>query len=126
MGAPGRVRHNQRHGQRQTVVQPRLGETAARAIAAVILSLAILTVTYVFLRSVDDDYSGADLWLTGLFWVFLTVGFEFGFGHLVERASWDKLLADYNIMKGRIWIVVLIVTTTAPYLMSSAANGKWL
>jgi hypothetical protein len=49
--------------------------------------------------------------------VVLTVLFEFGFGHFVMGNSWDTLLADYNVLEGRIWVMVLITETVAPYLM---------
>ena len=34
------------------------------------------------------------------------VTFEFGFGHYVAREPWAKLLADYDVRRGRIWRVV--------------------
>lgn len=54
--------------------------------------------------------------IVGLIWLGLTVVFEFGFGHYVAGNSWEKLLADYNIVAGRIWIIVLIWITIAPML----------
>lgn len=52
----------------------------------------------------------------GTLWFFMTILFEFGFGHYVMGHSWDKLLHDYNIFAGRIWILVLIWTFIAPYI----------
>lgn len=52
----------------------------------------------------------------GFIWLGLTVAFEFMFGHYVVGHSWSKLLADYNILAGRVWIVVLIWITIAPLL----------
>ncbi|WP_049782670.1 hypothetical protein [Maribacter sp. HTCC2170] len=54
--------------------------------------------------------------MIGFLWLFFTVVFEFVFGHYIVGNSWDKLLHDYNIMKGRVWILVLIWITIAPYL----------
>jgi len=51
----------------------------------------------------------------GLLWLSLTIVFEFGFG-LIRGYSWHKMLDDYNVLKGRIWILVLIWTTIAPFL----------
>ena len=42
--------------------------------------------------------------------------FEFGIGHFVFKKPWPELLADYNIAKGRIWILVLVATATAPWI----------
>ncbi|MGL4622049.1 hypothetical protein [Chroococcidiopsis sp.] len=54
----------------------------------------------------------------GLLWLGLTVIFEFTFGHFVAGHSWSKLLSDYNILAGRIWLVVLIWVAIAPWLFS--------
>jgi len=52
----------------------------------------------------------------GLCWLALTVAFEFLFGRFVAGHSWGKLLYDYNIFSGRVWILVLVWITVAPYL----------
>ncbi|HEY9853169.1 MAG TPA: hypothetical protein V6D28_27100 [Leptolyngbyaceae cyanobacterium] len=54
--------------------------------------------------------------LVGLIWLGLTVIFEFGFGRYVAKHSWEKLLGDYNILAGRIWIIILIWLAIAPML----------
>ncbi len=55
--------------------------------------------------------------LIGLVWLVLTIGFEFLFGHYVVGHSWDTLLDDYNILQGRVWILVLIWVFIAPYII---------
>lgn len=52
----------------------------------------------------------------GFVWLILTVAFEFIFGHFVMKHPWKKLLNDYNILEGRLWVLVLIWITIAPYL----------
>jgi hypothetical protein len=52
----------------------------------------------------------------GLFWLWLTVAFEFLFGYFVADYSWSRLLQDYNIFAGRLWLAVLIWLAVAPYL----------
>ena len=52
----------------------------------------------------------------GLVWLALTAAFEFLFGHFVMAHSWSRLLEDYNIFNGRLWLLVLIWITVAPYL----------
>ncbi|WP_217902855.1 hypothetical protein [Flavobacterium sp. J49] len=51
----------------------------------------------------------------GLLWLVLTLLFEFGLG-LMRGQSWELLLQDYNVFKGRIWILIPIWVTVAPYL----------
>lgn len=53
----------------------------------------------------------------GLIWLLLTVCFEFLFGHYVAGQSWNKLLLDYNFLQGRVWVLVLIWVTFAPYII---------
>lgn len=56
--------------------------------------------------------------IIGFIWLGLTVVFEFTFGHYVAGHSWSRLLSDYNILAGRVWIVVLIWIAIAPLLFS--------
>lgn len=52
----------------------------------------------------------------GLFWVVITIIFEFVFGHYVMGNSWQKLFADYNLLDGRLWVLVLINNLSAPLI----------
>ena len=51
----------------------------------------------------------------GLLWLVLTIGFEFGFG-IWRGNSWNKLLTDYNLTKGRLWVLIPLWIMIAPYL----------
>jgi len=100
---------------RELVFVPRLGNTSAHAISVGILSLAIAvaslsTITWIHPRSLREA------WKVGLLWLALTLAFEVLAGHYVFGTSWTRLLADYNILAGRIWIVVLIMTVAAPVI----------
>ena len=59
--------------------------------------------------------SSAEAIAIGLIWLILTVAFEFLFGHYVMKHPWSRLLHDYNIFEGRLWVLVLIWITAAPY-----------
>jgi hypothetical protein len=52
----------------------------------------------------------------GLLWLALTVAFEFAFGRFAMGHSWARLLRDYNIFEGRLWVVFLAWIALAPYL----------
>jgi hypothetical protein len=60
-------------------------------------------------------------------WLALTVAFEFGFGRLVAKQSWDELLADYDVAEGRTWPFVLAWIAAGPAavraLRGPAARG---
>jgi len=52
----------------------------------------------------------------GCMWLITTIVFELVFGHYVMGHSWGKLFHDYNLLKGRVWSLVLIWTAVAPYV----------
>lgn len=52
----------------------------------------------------------------GFLWLVLTLFFEFGFGRY-RGNSWNQLLAEYNILEGKLWILVPIWLVIAPYLL---------
>jgi len=51
----------------------------------------------------------------GLFWMLLTVAFEFTFFHFVAGHPWVELLANYDLLHGRIWVLLLAWIALAPY-----------
>ena len=54
--------------------------------------------------------------LLGIFYLFLTTGFEFGFFHFLMDVPWERLLAEYHIREGRLWVLVLLAVLVFPYL----------
>lgn len=52
----------------------------------------------------------------GLLWLILTIGFEFIFGRFVMGYSRARLIKDYNVFAGRLWVPLLAWITLAPYL----------
>jgi hypothetical protein len=104
---------------RELVMVPRLGSLPAHAISVGTLSLAIVIVTWTTIGWMQPR-SLADAWRIGALWLALTLAFELLAGHYVFGAPWSRLLADYDILRGRIWIVVLITTVTAPVIAARA------
>jgi len=60
--------------------------------------------------------SSEQAWLIGICWLFATIIFEFGFGYFVAGYSWKRLMSDYNIFNGRIWVLFLVWITVIPYV----------
>jgi hypothetical protein len=54
--------------------------------------------------------------LIGAIWLGLTILFEFGFGHYIMGNPWQKLLHDYNLAEGRVWSLLLVWITIAPFI----------
>jgi hypothetical protein len=100
---------------RNYLILPLAGEKAAHIISSVTLSILIIAVAWFSIGWIHPNTVGEAIGL-GCFWLVLTVLFEFGAGHYLFKNSWEKLLADYNIFKGRIWVLVLLATLFAPYL----------
>jgi hypothetical protein len=63
-----------------------------------------------------------DAVMVGASWLMMTVGFEFGFGRLVARQSWDELLADYDVARGRTWPFVLAWLGVGPLVVRRAQS----
>ncbi|OHC91542.1 MAG: hypothetical protein A3J87_05515 [Sideroxydans sp. RIFOXYB12_FULL_59_6] len=60
--------------------------------------------------------SAHEAWYIGLFWMVLTVAFEFLFFHYVGGHSWQVLLTNYDMSAGRLWPLILLWVAVAPYL----------
>jgi len=100
---------------REAVLVPAFGDTVARAASCVMLSAAIVALSWLTIDWIAPPSSAA-AWQVGLLWLALTLAFEFLAGHYVFGSPWSRLLADYNVLRGRIWIVVLFTTLCAPYV----------
>lgn len=101
---------------RAVVLQPVVGEDAARRAAA--LTLVVLVVAYVrwFYRRWPLDHARTS-WAVGGSWLVLTVAFELGFGRYVERLAWSTMLRDYDLSSGRAWPLVLLSIAVIPALV---------
>jgi hypothetical protein len=62
--------------------------------------------------------------LIGFIWLIMTILFEFGFGHFVMKHPWSRLLHDYRIDEGRLWILVLIWTAIVPFVVYSMRQSQ--
>jgi hypothetical protein len=100
---------------RDAVLIPVLGKSTGLILSGVILSALILAVAYISLPWFGPAPMARYIAL-GLGWLFLTLVFEFTFGHLIQGKSWPELLEAYTFKGGNIWPVVLLVVTTAPYI----------
>jgi hypothetical protein len=101
---------------RVALLNPRLGEPTGHIVSSLMLSLFILLLAWVLVPWVGAHSAGEALVL-GALWLVLTLGFEFGFGHFVAHKAWSELLRDYNLAAGRIWVLVLLVTSLAPLIV---------
>jgi hypothetical protein len=104
---------------RQALLIPALGDDAGRAVSTLILAALIALLTWITIGWIHPRSNG-DAWMIGAMWVALTLAFEFLAGHYLFGTTWPVLLEDYDVMRGRIWILVLIVTAVAPRVAAGA------
>ena len=102
---------------RNAFISPKIGELGGHVVSTMLLCALIILVTLSLIKWLGPN-SKRDVIAIGLFWLLMTVAFEFLAGHYLFGHPWNRLFADYNMAKGRIWALVLIATFVAP--MSSA------
>ena len=106
---------------RETILRPALGIQPAHVVSTFSLSILIFPGTWLTVPFVRYESLSA-AWGVGVLWVTLTLAFEFLAGHFVFGKAWDVLFADYDVMHGRIWPLVLLVTLVAPRLAAAGAR----
>jgi hypothetical protein len=102
---------------RNGVLLPSLGEQSAHQIGTLIFLIVQFLIIYFFIKKIKLNEIRIILSI-GIFWLTLTIIFEFLFGHYVIGHPWEKLFADYNILNGRLWVLVLINNVIAPIICS--------
>ena len=54
----------------------------------------------------------------GIGWLIAAVAFEFGFGRYVDGLSWARLLADYDLTRGRLLLVLWLAVGAGPFVLA--------
>jgi hypothetical protein len=100
-------------GLRVAFLEPTMGQYAGHVASALILSALICLVAWLSVNWIRP-HSARDAFVIGVDWLALTVAFEFLAGHYLFGDPWSSLLADYNLLQGRLWVLVLLVTLLSP------------
>jgi hypothetical protein len=100
---------------REKMLIPAIGTFAGLVASGIILSICIVSVAF-FTAPWYSPLPSSQYWLIGLFWLLLTLLFEFSFGRFVQHKDWAQLLQAYTFKGGNIWPVVLAVTFLSPWL----------
>lgn len=109
-------------GLREIFLTPLLGAQLSLPISGITLSVLVFVITYLSIPFLSDVKSGAYLRI-GLFWIILTLSFEYLFGHYVMGKSWNEINQVFDVQNGNLFIVVLFVTALSPW---TAAKLKGL
>ncbi len=100
---------------RQAVFARSIPELRAHQLSTLIG--AVLVGTFIWLVvHVWPPASGQEAISIGLIWLLLTVAFEFFMGLVLLKQSLAKVLGDYNLFAGRVWVLFLVWLTLAPWL----------
>jgi hypothetical protein len=98
---------------RNLLLAPTIGDFEARQAGVFIGSALIVVIAWMMAPwlnlSTRAQFAGV-----GLLWVGLTLVFEFSLG-LAMGLSWERMASDYNIAKGGLLPLGLIVMACAPY-----------
>jgi len=96
--------------------KPLIGDLRAHQLSTFTFIILIFVVTYFVLKFSNLQISDKEAILLGFLWLIMTITFEFIAGHFIFGNPWEKLIADYNILQGRIWILVLFTILFSPYI----------
>ncbi len=100
---------------REAVYKNRLGDLRAHQLST-LTGIVLFGVIVWALSRIWPLASAKHAWAVGFIWLAMTIAFEFLFGHFVAGHPWPRLLQDYNIFAGRVWLLVLIWVTIAPWV----------
>ncbi len=101
---------------RQSTYGKSMSELAAHQISTFTAIVATGAVVWLIDR-IWPIATAAQAFAIGVIWLAATVVFEFGFGHYVAGHSWQKLLADYNVLNGRVWALFLVWIAILPWVI---------
>jgi hypothetical protein len=100
---------------RRVLLEPVVGDFRARQIAVFTGSLLILIVAALFIRWVRPRHVG-DAVMVGFVWLVLTLAFELAFGRYVAHATWARIASDYDLLRGGLLPIGLMVLAAAPLI----------
>ena len=105
-------------------LQPRLGEYLANVTETVGLAMVLAGLMWLAVPWLESRLREKELWRLGIFWFGLTIAFEFLFGHFVDGASWDALLANYDVTKGRLWMLIPLTMGLGPIIIGRIIRAR--
>lgn len=108
---------------REFVYKSYVGELTAHQISTLTLILSITLIAwFVYRRYPLENYSQCVM--IGITWMILTAVWEFIFGHYVMGHPWEKLLYDYHLREGRLWVFVLLWMGWVPVFVRRLVERK--
>lgn len=106
---------------RESIIKKFAGDSMAHQVSTALLLLFFTIYIYYVIEKYPPNSSLQTVFI-GIFWLILTLTFEFGFGRY-RGLSWQALLAEYNLAKGRLWVLVPLWVAIAPTLIYHYFKG---
>lgn len=107
---------------REAWLKKHLPELRAHQVSTVLLVIFLALYIGAVLRAWPPASAGQALAI-GLAWVVLTVAFETLLGRYGSGRPWGELWGDYDLLAGRIWILVPLWLLVAPSLFYRWLRG---
>jgi hypothetical protein len=108
-------------------LRPRVGDFRSGQIGVFTGSVLFLLVVY-FCEPWVKLRNAADCLHVGALWVILTLTFEWSFGHYAMGRSWENIGAEYNLLRGGLMPIGLVIFGMSPWIAwrlrgTGMANG---
>lgn len=108
---------------RELVLVPRLGQPAAQLCSGALLCMGVGLIAFAALPTLGP-LTRCRAWAIGVFWLVMTLAFEFGFGSWVQHKPLSELLRAYTFAGGNLWPLVLLTIVCAPWLALKARSAR--
>lgn len=102
---------------REKVLNVYLGESLALPVSGILLSVFILVIVYKAVDYIMPKTVFTCLAL-GIFWVSLTLMFEYGLGYFVLGKEISEINQVFNLSSGNLFLWVVVVTLLSPLLIA--------
>jgi hypothetical protein len=95
----------------------RVGDRRARQLGVFTGSALFLFITWLMFPWLGASTT-AELLGVGAFWLGLMLAFDFGFGRLVFRVPWERILREFDLRQGGLLGIGMLLLLLSPWLVS--------
>ena len=102
---------------REKVITPIIGPQISLPVSGVILSILIFMISYFLIPLIREKNRQVFIYI-GLYWVALTLSFEYLLGYFIMGKSWTEINQVFAITHGNLFIIVLLISAVSPWLVA--------
>ena len=100
---------------REAVLIPTIGSALALPVSGLLLSAIVFLIAFIAIPWFNSAEN--KIYITvGIIWFMLTLLFEVLFGYFVTGKTWSEIVQVFDLRKGDLFILVLLMTLIAPWL----------